>query len=162
MKSKLDFLKAMSVAEIAAFVLALGSHGIEYFLKPIWSLFKKAVKKSLVDPIKSVIRFLYPEVSEGIILVYVEEPSFERSYVSRRQRNYRRRIKEMKRQLKLQLRENSRLCDELQRKRQIEAKKYGNSRCSINIQVSMDFNFAQWILFPLLILAIARCVKSLI
>ena len=161
----MDFLKAMSVAEIATFALALGSHGIEYLLKPKWNLFKKSVKKRFVDPIKSIIRFLYPDVFEGIILVYVEEAeeaSLERNFVNRRQRIYRRQIQEMKHQLRLQLRENSRLCDELQRERKIEAKKYGNYKSFINLQVSLNFDFVQWMLFPLIILAIARCVKSLI
>ena len=161
----MDFLKAMSVAEIATFALALGSHGIEYLLKPKWNIFKKSVKKRFVDPIKGVIRFLYPDVFEGIILVYVEEAeeaSLERNFVNRRQRIYRRQIREMKHQLRLQLRENSRLCDELQRERQIEARKYGNYKSFINLQVSLNFDFVQWMLFPLIILAIARCVKSLI
>ena len=82
--------------------------------------------------------------------------------MNRRQRIYRRQIREMKHQLRLQLRENSRLCDELQRERQIEARKYGNSKIFINLQVSLNFDFVQWMLFPLIILAIARCLKSLI
>ena len=160
----MDFLKEMSAAEIATFMIAIGSHGIEHLLKPKWQLFKEALKKHLVNPIIGAIRnIVYPNVFDGIILVTAEEPSIsERNYVNRRQRRYKRELREMKNQLRLQLRENSRLCDELQRKMQIEAKSEDFRRSFINVQVSMDFNFFKWILFSLVILAIARCVKSLI